>query len=79
MWFILLFHWLCSSSLCNRLRDSASDLPVPLVPVDRDTERLIWEKDEEVIVFSLRTLHGLIKKHSLRNGITKSVFFLIVS
>ncbi|XP_048023124.1 septin 4a isoform X3 [Megalobrama amblycephala] len=35
-------------SLCNRLRDSTSDLPVPLVPVDRDTERLIWEKDEEL-------------------------------
>uniref|UniRef100_A0A9J7WZC8 Septin 4a n=1 Tax=Cyprinus carpio carpio TaxID=630221 RepID=A0A9J7WZC8_CYPCA len=35
-------------SLCNRLRDSASDLPVPLMPVDSETERLIWEKDEEL-------------------------------
>ncbi|XP_058614063.1 septin 4a isoform X2 [Onychostoma macrolepis] len=35
-------------SLCNRLRESASDLPVPLMPVDGETERLIWEKDEEL-------------------------------
>ncbi|XP_055036947.2 septin 4a [Misgurnus anguillicaudatus] len=35
-------------SLCNQLRDSASDLPIPLVPVDIETERLIWEKDEEL-------------------------------
>ncbi|XP_036443762.1 septin 4a [Colossoma macropomum] len=33
-------------SLCNHLRESASDLP--LVPVDSETERLIWEKDEEL-------------------------------
>ncbi|XP_059382725.1 septin 4a [Carassius carassius] len=35
-------------SLCNRQRDSTSDLPVPLMPVDSETERLIWEKDEEL-------------------------------
>ncbi|KAF7697346.1 hypothetical protein HF521_005764 [Silurus meridionalis] len=33
-------------SLCNYLRESAADLP--LVPVDDETERLIWEKDEEL-------------------------------
>ncbi|KAI4897563.1 hypothetical protein NFI96_020850 [Prochilodus magdalenae] len=33
-------------SLCSHLRESTSDLP--LVPVDGETERLIWEKDEEV-------------------------------
>ncbi|XP_072518921.1 septin 4a [Salminus brasiliensis] len=33
-------------SLCNHLRESASELP--LVPVDSETERLIWEKDEEL-------------------------------
>ncbi len=48
VWFMLLF---ISSSLCNRLRDSASDLPMPLMPVDSETERLILEKDEEVIQF----------------------------
>lgn len=37
-----------SCSLCSRLRESASDLPIPLVPVDSETERHIWEKDEEV-------------------------------
>uniref|UniRef100_A0A8C2F069 Septin 4a n=1 Tax=Cyprinus carpio TaxID=7962 RepID=A0A8C2F069_CYPCA len=48
-------------SLCNRLRDSASDLPVPLMPVDSETERLIWEKDEEVIrfCFLIRSLQCL--------------------
>ncbi|XP_042561523.1 septin 4a isoform X2 [Clupea harengus] len=35
-------------SLCSRLRESASDLPIPLVPVDSETERHIWEKDEEL-------------------------------
>uniref|UniRef100_A0AAY4A4X0 Septin-type G domain-containing protein n=1 Tax=Denticeps clupeoides TaxID=299321 RepID=A0AAY4A4X0_9TELE len=35
-------------SLCNRLRESASDLPIPLAPVESETERLIWEKDEEL-------------------------------
>ncbi|XP_046723119.1 septin 4a isoform X3 [Silurus meridionalis] len=34
------------SCLCNYLRESAADLP--LVPVDDETERLIWEKDEEL-------------------------------
>ncbi|KAF4077642.1 hypothetical protein AMELA_G00210470 [Ameiurus melas] len=33
-------------SLCNYLRESNTDLP--LVPVDDETERLIWEKDEEL-------------------------------
>ncbi|XP_066501501.1 septin 4a isoform X1 [Hoplias malabaricus] len=33
-------------SLCNQMRDSTTDLP--LVPVDSETERLIWEKDEEL-------------------------------
>uniref|UniRef100_A0A671RNI5 Septin-5-like n=1 Tax=Sinocyclocheilus anshuiensis TaxID=1608454 RepID=A0A671RNI5_9TELE len=32
----------------RKRRDSASDLPVPLMPVDSETERLIWEKDEEL-------------------------------
>uniref|UniRef100_A0AAY4A4Z4 Septin n=1 Tax=Denticeps clupeoides TaxID=299321 RepID=A0AAY4A4Z4_9TELE len=35
-------------NLCNRLRESASDLPIPLAPVESETERLIWEKDEEL-------------------------------
>ncbi|XP_051533356.1 septin 4a isoform X1 [Myxocyprinus asiaticus] len=35
-------------SLCNQLRQSTSDLPVPLMPVDNETEHLIWEKDEEL-------------------------------
>ncbi|XP_062392945.1 septin 4a isoform X1 [Sardina pilchardus] len=35
-------------SLCSRLRESVSDIPIPLVPVDSETERLIWEKDEEL-------------------------------
>uniref|UniRef100_UPI003D9CA780 septin 4a n=1 Tax=Danio rerio TaxID=7955 RepID=UPI003D9CA780 len=35
-------------SLNSRLRESPSDLPVPLVSVDTETERLIWEKDEEL-------------------------------
>ncbi len=48
VWFMFI-----SSSLCNRLRDSASDLPMPLMPVDSETERLILEKDEEVIQFCL--------------------------
>lgn len=34
------------SSLCNYLRENSTDLP--LVPVDDETERLIWEKDDEV-------------------------------
>ncbi|MCJ8740572.1 hypothetical protein PDJAM_G00060560 [Pangasius djambal] len=33
-------------SLCNYLRESNTDLP--LVPLDDETERLIWEKDEEL-------------------------------
>ncbi|KAB5548684.1 hypothetical protein PHYPO_G00058400 [Pangasianodon hypophthalmus] len=32
-------------SLCNYLRESNTDLP--LVPLDDETEQLIWEKDEE--------------------------------
>uniref|UniRef100_A0A673MAE9 Septin n=1 Tax=Sinocyclocheilus rhinocerous TaxID=307959 RepID=A0A673MAE9_9TELE len=35
----------------QNMTHSASDLPVPLMPVDSETERLIWEKDEEVIRF----------------------------
>ncbi|XP_060792423.1 septin 4a isoform X1 [Neoarius graeffei] len=34
------------SSLCNYLRERNTDSP--LVPVDDETERLIWEKDEEI-------------------------------
>ncbi|XP_053335071.1 septin-5-like [Clarias gariepinus] len=33
-------------SVCDHLRDSRTDLP--LVSVDDETERLIWQKDEEV-------------------------------
>ncbi|KAL2094585.1 hypothetical protein ACEWY4_009304 [Coilia grayii] len=35
-------------SLYSRIRESASELPMPLAPVDSGTERLIWEKDEEL-------------------------------
>ncbi|GAA6089360.1 septin-5-like [Tachysurus ichikawai] len=34
-------------SLCKYLRESSTDLP--LVPLDDETERLIWEKDEELL------------------------------
>lgn len=41
-----LFSFSTHGSLCKYLRDSYTDLP--LVPLDDETERLIWEKDEEV-------------------------------
>ncbi|KAI2651087.1 Septin-4 [Labeo rohita] len=52
-------------SLCNRLRDSMSDLPVPLMPVDSETERLIWEKDEE-----LRRMQEILERiqEQMRHG-----------
>lgn len=43
MWLISFFT---NSSLCNYLRESNTDLR--LVPVDDETERIIWKKDEEV-------------------------------
>ncbi|XP_030638937.1 septin-5-like [Chanos chanos] len=52
-------------SLCNRLRESVSDLPIPLVPVDSETERLIWEKDEE-----LRRMQEILQRiqEQMRHG-----------
>ncbi|KAA0720334.1 Septin-4 [Triplophysa tibetana] len=44
-------------SLCDQLRDSTSDLPVPVVPLDSETERLIWEKDAE-----LRQMQEVLQK-----------------
>ncbi|XP_056587456.1 septin 4a [Triplophysa dalaica] len=44
-------------SLCDQLRDSTSDLPIPVVPLDSETERLIWEKDAE-----LRQMQEVLQK-----------------
>ncbi|XP_076836556.1 septin 4a isoform X1 [Brachyhypopomus gauderio] len=48
-------------SLCNQLKESVSDLP--LVPVDGETERHIWEKDAE-----LRQMQELLQRFQEQLG-----------